>query len=330
LHLSDLHIQTGDTRLTSATLHTDLQRHFRIGRLDYLVISGDIADRARAEEYNRAAEFVDGLVKLFSLTPDRVVVVPGNHDVDWDKGDEAFIHVPKRRLRETLDARVIDLGDKGVLICDESKYKERFTSFSQHFFRKIFSEPYDLDYEKQFRLWKSDQDRIVFLGLNTCWEIDEHQPEKAGIHPAALAGALSALNAGKFEGWLKIAVWHHPIGVGSLDDSFLSLLAQHGFQIAMQGHRHKARHQLDVSDSIHILEGGTFSAHEKEQTPGVAMQYSLLSYDPIKFKIRIDARKQQNSLSAWMSDLRYRTGDREVAYKMIRLKRPSKGIASGG
>ena len=327
LHLSDLHIRVGDTRLAGATLHSDLQMHFHIGRLDYLVISGDVADHALPEEYDNAAEFVDGLVNLFSLTPDRVIVVPGNHDVNWDKADEAFIRVPKRHLREAPKARVIDLGDKGVLICDESKYKERFTPFSQNFYRKIYSEPYDLDYEKQFRLWKADQDHILFLGLNTCWELDEHQPEKAGIHPAALAGALTELTEGQFENWLKIAVWHHPLGVGSLDDSFLSLLAQHGFQIALQGHRHKARHQFSVSDSIHIVEGGTFSAPEYEQTPGVAMQYSLLSYDPNRFRIRVEARRQQNPQGAWMSDPRYRLGDREVPYQAIKLRRRTKGAA---
>ena len=49
-----------------------------------------MADRALPEESETAAAFVDKLVKLFSLSSGRMIVAPGNHDVNWDLSEDAF------------------------------------------------------------------------------------------------------------------------------------------------------------------------------------------------------------------------------------------------
>ena len=89
LHLSDLHL--GDDALAGiyrAQLETDLIQELGIRRLEYLVISGDVAVRSTEEEYRAAFALVDGLVKRFGLDASRVVVVPGNHDLNWDLSED--------------------------------------------------------------------------------------------------------------------------------------------------------------------------------------------------------------------------------------------------
>ena len=54
--------------------------------------------------------------------------------------------------------------------------------------------------------------RIVFLSMNSCWEIDHFHKDRSGIHRIALANALDVLDREGCVGedWLKIAVWHPP------------------------------------------------------------------------------------------------------------------------
>ena len=66
------------------------------------MISGDVAHYSTPDEYEVAFELMDGLVKRFGLDPGRVVVVPGNHDLNWELSEEAYPFVPKRKLPDSL------------------------------------------------------------------------------------------------------------------------------------------------------------------------------------------------------------------------------------
>ena len=55
-----------------------------------VAISGDLTQRARAGEFQRAAAFVRDARRV-----SRVITVPGNHDVAWWKAPLGFGHKPK-------------------------------------------------------------------------------------------------------------------------------------------------------------------------------------------------------------------------------------------
>ncbi|HEX9002629.1 MAG TPA: TIR domain-containing protein, partial [Blastocatellia bacterium] len=88
LHLSDLHFDRDtDPNVWLQPLVRDLKdRQGGLGfeRLDYLVISGDLTNRAAPEEFEQAREFISGLIERFELSAARLVIVPGNHDLSWD------------------------------------------------------------------------------------------------------------------------------------------------------------------------------------------------------------------------------------------------------
>jgi len=66
--------------------------------IDTLVISGDIitnkideSGKQRAEiEFNKAANFIKDLTSLLNIPHKNVIVVPGNHDVNWEE-DASYI-----------------------------------------------------------------------------------------------------------------------------------------------------------------------------------------------------------------------------------------------
>ena len=106
LHVSDLHL--GDDALADVyrtQLETDLIQELGVRRLEYLVISGDVANRSTEEEYRAVFALLDGLVKRFGLDANRVMIVPGNHDLNWGISKKAYPFVYRDDLPTPLPAR---------------------------------------------------------------------------------------------------------------------------------------------------------------------------------------------------------------------------------
>lgn len=328
LHLSDLHF-TDDTfaDVWRTQLESDLIQELGIHRLEYLVISGDVANRSTEEEYDAAFAMVDGLVKRFGLDGSRVVIVPGNHDLNWDLCEQAYPFVPKRKLPSPLpEERWIPAGEAGALLRDDALYRERFAHYNTYFHRRVYSGQYNpLDDVDQFLFVERPEDRILYLGLNSSWQLDHHFRTRAGIHMPALTKALDLLQDGKYNGWLKVAVWHHPVtGKEMMNDEFMQLLAVHGFQIGLHGHIHEASqgfYHYDDRRKIHIIGAGTFGAPVHEQVTGIPLQYNLLTFDPKTGVMTVNTRKKEKTDGAWSADARW--GDKNDPKSWYRFKVPN-------
>jgi small GTP-binding protein len=310
LHLADLHLENSrQARKYRAQLESDLLKALKVKRLEYLVISGDIANYSTETEYQAAFEMLDGLVKRFGLDANRVVIVPGNHDLNWDLSAEAYIYTPKHKLPNLLTEDYILAGEAGALKCDQGLYQKRFANFNAHFYKRAFNQEYLLDYADQILFVERPDDKILFLGLNSCWQIDHHFRSRAGVNMDALSKALDKLQDDKYDGWLKIAVFHHPVtGKEMMNDEFLQLLTVHGFQICMHGHLHEAQegfYKYDSKRGLHIIGAGTFGAPAKEQVSGIPLQYNLLTLDPEMKQITVETRKKEKPDGAWKADARW-------------------------
>ncbi len=90
LHLSDLHFKRIDRRKAAALLAWT--RHAKV---DYVVVSGDLTQRARPEEFDQARRFLDSI-------PAPRLVIPGNHDIPLY---DLFTRLtdPYRRYRERFN-----------------------------------------------------------------------------------------------------------------------------------------------------------------------------------------------------------------------------------
>ena len=311
LHLADLHFgKSAFARVCRTQLETDLIQELGIKRLEYLVISGDITNSSTEEEYDAAFAMVDGLVKRFGLDSSRVVIVPGNHDLNWELSKKAYPFIYQSDLPKSLqEDRYIQAGEVGGLLRDDELYLKRFAIFS-HFYRRIYSgQDFPLDEAAQVRFVERPEDRILFLGLNSCWQLDHHFRDRASIHMPALTKAFDRLNDGKYEGWLKIATWHHPVtGKEMMNDEFMQLLAIHGFQLCLHGHIHEAIegfHKYDDRRADNIIGAGTFGALTRDQVPGIPLQYNLLTFDPATGEMTVNTRKKEKPNGAWSADARW-------------------------
>ena len=104
-HLSDVHFGRHDPVIVSA-----LELFLQERKPDLVVISGDLTQRARVEQYQLACEFLDRL-EQGGLA---VLAVPGNHDVPLYDVVRRFVR-PLHRYRRFIDDDLCPYWENGEL-----------------------------------------------------------------------------------------------------------------------------------------------------------------------------------------------------------------------
>ena len=89
LHISDLHygFDVGETAIAQRenymlSLKEQLISIAKSTKIDYIFFTGDFAWSAKQSEFQSAACFILDILNVFELTPNKVFLCPGNHDVD--------------------------------------------------------------------------------------------------------------------------------------------------------------------------------------------------------------------------------------------------------
>ena len=263
LHLSDLHFGTVENaREWYGQLFLDLTRELKLLALDCLVLSGDIGNLSNPEEYDAAEIFLSELIEDFRLGPDNIVIVPGNHDLNWQISEDAF-------------------GSGTSELPEPTTYEKRFMFFS-NLLKKITGREFPSKKEDQWILTEFPNHKILIIGLNSCCEVDHLHAARASINGVACVSALRHIES-THDSYIKVAVWHHPLDSPDedriKDTGFMELLSKSGFKLALHGHVHRGENRSFRPDSspeasrINIIAAGTFGAATKELVPAYPWQY---------------------------------------------------------
>ena len=296
LHISDLHRDSrnpirNDVLLDS--LENDC-RHFsaeedpKVRAPDLIVVSGDIIEGIKSdvpqpeerlrEQYERALDFLSRLSEHFvASNRNRVVIVPGNHDVSSYHLDKSLAPVDilpdrKRELVKELFSPGSSLRwswrDLQLKrIAEPTLYIERMAAFSQ--FYSDFYEGrriYDLDPAKQVDIFDYPEFDLTIVGFSSCYNNDLYNRQGA-IHPACIAGAGNRLRDPLFSNRLRVAVWHHntegpPARSDYMDPDIIQNLIDRGFSIGLHGHQHRpqyldTRFRHGIERKITVISAGT-------------------------------------------------------------------------
>jgi 3',5'-cyclic AMP phosphodiesterase CpdA len=294
----------------------DVHEGLGVRELDYLVLSGDLTERALPEEFEKARSFVSRLIASFRLTAQRCIITPGNHDLCWDE-ENLYDFKTKRQVRvEQLKPGFYVEKENWVLVRNEICYPLRLRNFSRFFYHPLMQQEYPLSFQEQGLVSTFADSGLQFLTFNSAWEIDEHFPRRAHIHAGALSRALTqAREQGdqvKASGehplgrsLLRIAVWHHPATGAEMmqDESFLERLRQADVRLCLHGHVHEARadivHPIHPTRKIHVVGAGSMGApasHRPESTPQL---YNLVEIARTHDKARVYTRCRRRTSGAW-------------------------------
>jgi 3',5'-cyclic AMP phosphodiesterase CpdA len=280
MHISDVHL--GDDLIPRSLLRlhawwkyvdkdvtNGLTRAIRKLEPDFIVLSGDIVNKPTEATFRVAVKYLRDLFQNAGFDiKERLLVIPGNHDVGF---------FPKKNPDDLLRLRL---------------YRE--------FLRELFQEN-DIEARRQRFKYVDSKGKVIFFCLDSTLknfaplaegEIGVSQREWLKDKIAQLKKELGDT----YSSYVKIAVFHHhcvPIAGTSpsgerfmqlLDaGDFLKTLDDENFQVAMHGHKHYPHTQLrNRSDSsvLTVIGAGTTTCAYVEEQAGQGNNFNLITLSP--------------------------------------------------
>jgi WD40 repeat protein/3',5'-cyclic AMP phosphodiesterase CpdA len=259
-------------------------------RPDVVVLSGDLAEWGRAKEFDDVFDFTVGLLERLKLDRDRVVLVPGNHDISRNLCQAYFLQ------------------------CEDEPPKEPFVPKWDHFarfFKKLY-EPtptYSFHPDTPWTLFQIEPLRLVVAGLNSTWKESHREGDHYGwINEAQLRWFEQQLEDFKRRRWFRLGVVHHNVRGDAEDDENLrnaSLLEQilgESLNLLLHGHTHEAKVHW-VHPRLPVLSTGSAAVRLEARAPEVPNQYQVIRLTAEGFERhcrQFDARAGE-----WMADPRH-------------------------
>jgi len=290
LVLSDLHTGTDartkdlcpypegllkDDEMINSFLETCKSYISENGNFNYLVLPGDVTNKSNLIEYLSAEGFIKRITDELAIAPERIVFVPGNHDVDWSVLEGKTIFAEEQKLRR--------------------KYKYNTLGDDSHIFSG-FSAP-ELVTAPFIKKWEYDD--AIFFGYNSSWHADSLQHNHYGLidktHLESLKTMLDALEA---VNKLKVFVIHHHVypyhnphpkwkDISVLQNAqlLLDMLYEYAFQFVIHGHRHVPNFlstRQNNFTAINFLCAGSYSCQVHSDIAGsVGNLFHIIEFDDI-------------------------------------------------
>ena len=311
LHISDLH-RTSTPRLNNdellSAVLSDSKRWEEEGipHPEVIVVSGDIIQGTRmdhpdpdseiARQYAEAGTFLQQLTnEVVDSDPSRVIIVPGNHDVQWSRALQAMR--PLETCPDDINNNAFEANSnirwnwkeqKAYEIIDRDMYESRF----EHF--RLFQANYYASLVPSPLLQVDDVVHIQYpsLGLVVVgfgsWHGNDCFCHVGEIDSKALASARELLQESQAP--VAIAVWHHGVVGGPrahdyMDARIVHKLIDFGFSVGLHGHHHYAgaapfELHLPNLTSMAVIGAGSLAAGDRELPMGERRQFNIVVIDP--------------------------------------------------
>jgi len=328
LHITDLHRSKTDPisnpELLSALL-SDRDRYVvenpPIRAPDAIVISGDLiqgvtlgaSDPATelAAQYEAAYLFIADLTDRF-LGGDRskVIIVPGNHDIDWNAAFAAMEEVDPATGLPGLPSALYEPGSRYrwdwksrrlYRIKDEATYASRldaFWSFFDRFYAGVTG-MLSVSSGSDANLYSLDDDRIGVAAFNSCAGNDCFSFQGEIPREAVAQAYMDLKDHGPWR--LRIAVWHHdiegpPNRADYMDADIVRGMIGRGFRLGLYGHQHRLQvtpqhARLLDDETMVIASAGSLCAGRWELPTGALRGYSIIEISDDYSSARVHVRE---------------------------------------
>ncbi len=234
LHLSDFHLRVSTGWSQDAVLSSMLadirDRYGGAGRPDLVFLTGDIAFSGKEDEYKLAEEFIRKLCSAIDLPLDRLCVVPGNHDIDRDREEDAVIGA--RRLLESSTEVDRFLGNEGRRRTLFAR-QEAFRAFANRIVTPPTYSPVSYTHQRVLQVGAL---RVRVLLLDSAW-LASGGPSDAGD---LLVGERQVLDCAEpNDECLTFALLHHPFAwLREFEQTSIENLIARSAQVCLRGHVH--------------------------------------------------------------------------------------------
>ncbi|WP_437908418.1 HipA N-terminal domain-containing protein [Sorangium sp. So ce327] len=238
-------------------------------RPDLVLLTGDLTEYGMKSQFDQLLSFAHGLTEVTELAPRRVVVVPGNHDVNWKLCQAYFAEREGNEERPSLP------------------YWPKLRPYAEFFARFYEGQPgIQFTEEEPWSLFEYPDLRVVVAGVNSAIA-ESHRPEDhyGFIGEQQLRFFAGKLRPYKEQRFLRIAAVHHdPLHPGESDAAKqdakdLKGMLRPYLNLVMHGHLHEE--QLGWLDNdVPVLGIGSAGVKVPERPPEVPNQYQIVQVFP--------------------------------------------------
>jgi len=282
---------------------------------DVVIVSGDLAETGMGSEFRDVLDFLEALVAFLDIDRNRVVLIPGNHDINRKACLAYFAE------REAAEHRA------------QPPYAAKwgpFKSMVDQFYGPS-GQPFDLN--QPYQLFEYPDLHVAIAGMNSTMA-ESHLPEDhyGSVGEPQCRWFQSRLLEKKDLGWLVIAAVHHNVLRGAANDDenlrdadTLHKILGECTDIILHGHIHEAKTNW-WSPNQPILATGSAALALDARPDEIPNQYQLvqIGYDGITRHCRSYAPDQLR----WIADARVGLGG--IAKHAFHLRNVGAALASGG
>ena len=285
---------------------------------DLLVASGDLIQGTSADttdpdmeiegQYQEAGDFLRRLADQFVGSDlSRVIIVAGNHDVNWSRARNAMKPLPSCPAEVGVEAFRAsskirwDWRDQRVYeILNEKVYDSRldhFRKFRAEFYEGVNPHPLSSSENEDLALFDFPSLGLVVVGFNS-WFGNDCFCHVGEIDSNSLA--LSQELIERSEAPLAVAVWHHNVEGGPrahdyMDQHVLHRLIDFGFSVGLHGHQHypgAVPFELRAlgGASMAVIGAGSLAVGNSELPMGERRQFNVVVIDQKSETITVHVR----------------------------------------
>lgn len=264
LHLSDFHLRPGRVRSFDQDrvlrglvefLDNDRQRF----PLDGIFITGDLGFSGKPEEYEIVVDLIKRLLDVTNVAPERMFVVPGNHDVDRRVGKWLLRTLPDT---EMADAFFLEEDARAAHARKFDAYRKALAPLLGE------SRKLGLGVGPQaVEMIDWEDCRIAVASFNSAWFAQaDSDPGNLWLGEANVAEVGDRLAEEKAT--FAIALMHHPLE--QLDERERDTVEdrmERTFDLVLRGHLHKNRTKIIKSQRGGYVEVAGLAAYQTSLWP---------------------------------------------------------------
>ncbi len=310
LHVSDLHMRAqGDfgQELVLERMLEDVSRAATEAPFEAAVISGDLAATGQPAEFVRAQDLlIQPLRDALVLPVSRVIVAPGNHDIDRNLLGTFLEPGLKASLNSTeqVDALAQNSGEFAAAL-------RRLDAWSSYESGLYESEPH-VSTNRLVRthlpeIWDGS---LGVAALNSAWRATgAPNDEDRGVLIVSESHAVEALDAIQ-SAETRVVVMHHPLQwLVDWNHSALRLELERRGCVVLSGHEHVADPKWTRTGRGAALYLPTACLYQGNRRFPIA--YSIIDIDPRELEVKIEIRSWKENRGTFDSATEYLPGGKE-------------------
>ena len=259
---------------------------------DIMVLTGDLAECGMPNEVMDALKFIEGVIEFLDLKLNRVIIVPGNHDVNR-KACEAYFNTCEANQKEPVRPYW-------------NKWKDYYWLF-----KKLYKNHDSVNFKEDqpWTLFEIPDLKVVVAGLNsTIAESHKDGDHYGWIGEGQLKWFKDKLKDFKAKGWLRIGVLHHNIRRGPVADdenlrdaNDLNRILGNVLNLILHGHTHDGKIDF-LNQKVPILSTGSAALTLEARPDETPNQYQIIQISADGF--RRWARIYEPVGKRWIGDVR--------------------------